>query len=222
MGAQARWGLVRSRYIHKEQSMSIRSDIKWLRQLTQAGFTLTNSKSIAARDGLCWSAALAYGRTKIVTASNGGYGGPDELDYFEDKKLPRTALVAMLEKFRNLPAVVEFAREQELQSLEFRKEFNTLTAAQFEAEKGQIIAAVPRIDDEIIAAAIASMADIVTIEKKLKRECSKFVCVVAKSDEHSYFKHQVQDTPFAREEIKSKLYKDNFGYFIADLLDGTI
>ncbi|MCU6502271.1 hypothetical protein LPN04_31200 [Rugamonas sp. A1-17] len=204
--------------------MSIKSDIKWLRAFTLAGFSLANSQSMAAHDGLCWSAALAYGRTKIVTASNGGYGGPDELDFFEDKKLPRTALVEILEKFRNLPPVVEFARGQEIESMGFRKEFNKLTEAQYEIEKAEINSAAPSIDNEVIAAVIGRMADIVTIEKKLKRQCSKWVCVVTKSDEHSdsYFTHKVQDTPFAREKIKNEIYKDDFGYFIADLLDGTI
>jgi hypothetical protein len=203
--------------------MSIKSDIKWLQSIHAAGFSLVNNQSLTGRDGLCWNASLAYGRTKIVVASNGGYGGPDSLDFYEDPKQPRTALVANLEKFRKLPQVHQYVQAVEIEGLDLRKELSRITEEQYAAEKAQIVAGESKIDDEAIASTIARMADITGFEKKLRRECKKKICVVTKDDvdTDSYYTHVVPDTPRNREAIKAH-HKENFDFFIIDLLDGKI
>lgn len=200
--------------------MSIKSDNHWLRAIADAGYGLTNSKAVSARDGLCWHAILTHGRIKVVTASNGGYGGPDELDMCTDQKASPAALVELLEQFKRLPQFLDYARDMELEGLNLRRQFERITDVEFEEESAKIRSTVPRVNDDTVAAVIGRMADISTFEKKAKRDCMTKICVVTNvaDQAHTYFAHKAEDNPVNRATVKA-FYKDRFGYFLADLLD---
>ncbi|WP_432263263.1 hypothetical protein [Cupriavidus sp. TMH.W2] len=203
--------------------MGIKSSIALYKGIVAAGFSLVKDRSVESHDGLCWNATLKHGQTEILQASNGGYGGPDEVHILlsaEDQK--QGALKPFIDKLYGVSEVADSIRRQEIDSVNFRREHDIGEGTDFDAEIEAIKIAPLKRDEETIAGVIADFADAKKAVASLKRAVKTKICWIEKgpeADSDSYTHVKMADNPENRAAVM-KRYGATIDVLIADLLQG--
>jgi hypothetical protein len=207
---------------HPEQT-SLKQDIAFFLAIAAAGFKLTDSKSVDTHDGAAWHATLTHGRTKIVTVSNGGHGGPDQSYFHATTDAAKAADRASLEKLFALPEVATAVRGHMLYDLELGQQFNKVSEADYVAGQADIAARVPVPTEDNIEFLVGRIADISGTVNSFKRSIkTKLLVVFEGGDEKGeYMTYKLADTPANRERLKQHEKNRKIDYFIADLFSAT-
>lgn len=202
----------------QDDETSLKQDLTLVAAIAAAGFKLTDSKSVPTDDGVCWRATLAYGRTKIVTVSNGGFGGPDETYFHATSDVDKVYLA----KLFAVPEVITAVRGHMVDSLKLNQMFNKVSEADFEAAKADIAVSLPTPTEDNIEFLVGRIADIAGMVTKLKRALKTKVLVVFEGDDAqgAYTEYKMADTPANRERLKQHVNR-KIDYFVADLLGST-
>jgi hypothetical protein len=192
------------------------------RAVVAAGFGLGAMKTMSARDGVAWSATLLIGKKVVIEASNGGFGGPDEVDVpfgktaeltaaaREQAKQARTTLMA-------LPEVQQFLQDFEISVISYGKK----PKEEFEAEVAKIRASTLADTDERMGNLIATLAETKKLVAKAKRDAStKLVWAEKGHDFGTSTSVKVADTPANREMAMKKRPQSFEGFqgFLVDLV----
>lgn len=199
--------------------MNLKKDIFWAKSIHAAGFDLSKCESMQSRDGLAWSAVLVYGRQGVIIVHHSGRGGPDQLDFVEDKKHSRTELVGLLDRFRNIAPVVEYTRQLKMDDVDRSLSYERITADERDHARARIAEDECVPDDDQVCQVIARFADILQNIKKMKWDCGKKILWVDTTggDVGEYYSTKLPDTPANREHVRASNSKV-FGAFVADLL----
>jgi hypothetical protein len=199
--------------------MSLKEAFNHARAIKEAGFKIVTSKSVDTDDGACWEATLAHGTQKLVRASNGGFGGPDEIEYLNSPKLSIAAIGERLSVFFAIPEAQAMLKHAKVVGLGFSLEFGTIIPAEFEAEKAKILAnPVARTDDTVIEA-IMAMCATNDVLKTAKRDVKSKLCAMLEGDDANETWHTWKgaDTPANRAKVQAHNKVD---CFLADLIAG--
>lgn len=199
--------------------MSLKNQFDSLREIKAAGFKIVNSKSIPTDDGACWEATLALGTQKLVRAMDGGYGGDVEIDILATPKLSVDTIRSRLKTFIALPPVQTLLKASLIEYEGYSLEFKTITQAEFDAKKAEILARDVTLDNQAIELAIQSLADSHQSLASIKRKLKTCICFVKQGNDEKGEWHWVKapDTPANREVLRKR---DNIDYFLADLVAG--
>lgn len=199
--------------------MSLKKTFNIARAIQAAGFKIVGSKSIGTHDGVCWEATLAYGTQKLVHASNGGFGGDNEIRYLETPKLSAASIRGHLETFFALPEVQEMLKDALVVGLGFSLEFGSITQAKFDAKKPEILATAVTINDESVGDAIMAMCATNDVLKVAKRDVKTKLCAMLEGDDAKETWHtwKAPDTPDTRVKVQAHNKVD---CFLADLIVG--
>jgi len=206
---------------HSKQT-SLKQDIAFFLAIAAASFKLTNSKSVDTHDGAAWHATLTHGRTKIVTVSNGGHGGPDQSYFHATTDAAKAADKASLESLFALPNVATAVRGHMLYKLELGQQFNKASEADYVAGQADIAAHVPVPTEDNIKFLVGRIADIEGMISKLKRAMKTKLLVIYEGDDTkgAYTEFKLSDTPHNRERVRLNA-KRKIDYYIADLFSAT-
>lgn len=204
------------------ENNSLKQDIALVLAFAAAGFKLTDSKSVETHDGAAWHATLTYARTKIVTVSNGGYGGPDESQFHAATEAAKAADKASLEKLLAVPEVADAVRGHMLFSLDLEQQYNKVSNCDYEAAKADIAARVPVPTADNVEFLVRRIADVTKAVNSFKRAIkTKLIVVFEGGDEKGeYITYKLPDTPANRERVRAH-EKRKIDYFIADLFGVT-
>jgi hypothetical protein len=204
------------------EKTSLKQEIAFILAIAAAGFKLTDSKSVNTDDGAAWHATLTHGRTKIVTVSNGGYGGPDQSDFHATTEAGKAADKASLEKLFAVPEVAEAVRGHMLFNLDLEQQYNKVAEFDYAAAQADIAARVPVPTEDNVEFLVGRIADITTSVNSFKRAIkTKLLVVFEGGDEKGeYMTYKLTDTPANRERVKAHA-KHKIDYFVADLFGAT-
>ncbi|MFC5550337.1 hypothetical protein [Massilia aerilata] len=204
------------------ENNSLKQDIALVLAFAAAGFKLTDSKSVETHDGAAWHATLTHGRTKIVTVSNGGFGGPDESQFHATTEAAKAADKASLEKLFAVPEVAEAVRGHMLFNLDLEHQYNKVSDSDYHAAKADIAARVPVPTADNIEFLVGRIADVTKAVNSFKRAIkTKLLVVFEGGDEKcEYITYKLADTPANRERVRAH-EKRKIDYFIADLFGAT-
>lgn len=199
--------------------MSLKKQFALLLAVKNAGFKLVNTTSTNASDGPSWEATLAFGSSKLVRVSNGGYGGPDETDFLETQKLQMATIKAHLNTFLAIPVVQDCVKESLIQTETYSLEFGQMTQTEFDAKKAEIMASSVALTTDAIEITVQALADGYDSLKVIKREVKRGLCAAIGDDdaEGTWKTWKGQDTPANRAAV-SAMYKVD--YFLADVIAG--
>lgn len=190
--------------------------INLFKQVTLAGFSLAGAKAINTHDGYCWHATLCAGKTKIVTVSNGGFGGPDEFDFLGSSW--GSASKKLLQPLFALALVKEYFQDHFIQMEEWSLEAKKCTPEEFALKKASILAGEYQIDCEMLGYLVdeirSAKAEIASLKRKLKGKIGWRV--KGKEDEDNYFQIALEDSPENRKKLLEK-YPD-ISIFVNDLV----
>lgn len=207
------------------ENTSLKNDIALVLAVAAAGFKLVDSKSVDTRDGACWHATLAHGRTKILTVSDSGRGGGTKSRYHATHAAAQAADKASLEKLFAIPEVTSVVRGNLMYSLDMKKEFHReakMTDADYAAAKANIETHIPVPTDETVESLIDKLAQATKFVEKIKRAMKKKLVFVFEGEDAqgAYVSCAIPDTPANRELVR-KEQKRNIDYFMADLFGAT-
>jgi hypothetical protein len=160
-----------------------------------AGFSLSNVESVNTDDGTCWSTVLCCDKKKVLRASNGGYGGPDEIEQLVSKEgrlRDLTPAAPYIDRLMAIASVAEYVRNYEIdieqgcwhyavervhkeraeaggsQTVEqVREELEVESKKKVESIKSS----PPSRDDETVAMVIGALTDIRSEIARMKRTC---------------------------------------------------
>lgn len=199
--------------------MSLKRAFNIARAINAAGFKIVGSKSVNTHDGACWEATLAFGTQKLAHASNGGFGGDNEIRYLETPKLSAAAIRGHLDKFFALPEAQEMLKDALVVGLGFSLEFGTITQAEFDAKKPEILATTVTISDESVCDAIMAMCATNDVLKVAKRDVKSKLCAMLEGDDAKETWHtwKAPDKPDTRAKVQAHNKVD---CFLADLIAG--
>jgi len=195
---------------------SLKNDIALVLAVAAAGFKLANCRSVGTDDGACWHATLVHGRTKIVTVSDGGYGGGTESEYHSAGG--KTSVTADLEKLFAIPEVTAVVRGHLLYSLDLKQEFDKVSDVDYADAKAAIENSIPAPTDESVEALIDKLAQATRFADKIKRATkTKLVVVFEGGDaKGEYYSYAAPDTPANRAGVQ-RLDNRPIAYFMNDL-----
>jgi hypothetical protein len=201
------------------QNTSIKRDIAFVLAIAAAGFKLTDSKTVTTEDGAAWRATLAHGRTKIVTVSNGGYGGPDQSHFHASTQAGKAADKARLETLLAIPEVAAAIRSHMLYMLDLDQQHNQAPELNYIAAQNEIQVLSPSPTEENVEFLVGRVADITGTINSFKRAIkTKLVVVFDGGDaKGEYVTYKLADTPANRERVKAQEKHRRIDYFIADL-----
>lgn len=202
---------------------SLKRDIALVLAFTNAGFKLTNSKSVTTHDGACWQATLAHGRTKIVTVSNGGFGGPDETQFHANSEASKAVDSESIETLFAVPEISAAVRAHMLDNLELQRQYDRLCESVYDIGKTDIESRVPAPTNDNLEFLIARIADVIKMVTSFKKATqTKLLVVFEGGDEKGeYVTYKLTDTPANREHVKAHEMSRKIDYFIADLFGAT-
>lgn len=202
--------------------MGIKNNVLRLAAFHAAGFCLSGAKSIGTDDGYCWEATLCRGKRKLVTVSNGGYGGPDEVVIHVDAKNSDASIKADLAILYAAPVCVNFVRDHNIEMSRIDLRLERCTQEQFEATKARILAELPEMTEDALCMMVddlrATKEEIARIKRQLKGKIAWLE--KGKEDGDSYVSIKMEDTLANRKAIMEK-YGQTIGVFLADLLVGV-
>lgn len=221
----AQWGrfvLFKGFTMFQAPKTSLKQDIALTLAIATASFKLSDSKSVGTDDGACWHATLVHGRTKIVTVSNGGYGGPDQSNFHATTEAGKAADKASLEKLFAVPEVLEAVREHLMSDVELARQYSNLSDADYEMRKTAIYTTTPIPNEGCIEFMVGRWADLEQSVNSIKREMKTKLLVVFDGDdaEGKYMFWKMPDTPENRERVKSHA-KRKIDYFMGDLFGAS-
>jgi hypothetical protein len=204
------------------ENTSLKQDIAFSLAVAAAAFKLSDSKSIDTHDGPAWHATLTHIRTKIVTVSNGGHGGPDDSYFRATTAAGKAADKASLEKLFAVPEVAAAVRSHMLFHLDLEHKYNKLSDVDYEKAKANIAAQVPAPTEDNVAFLVGRIADINGIVSALKRATKTKLLVVFEggNEKNEYATYKLTDTPANRERVKAHEER-KIDFFIADLFSAT-
>lgn len=222
----------------------LKKDVALYRAVLAAGFGLSNVESVNTDDGACWSTVLTFEKKKVLRASNGGFGGPDEIEQLLDKGARMRDLSAaksIIEKLMAIPEVAANIREYEIElevdTWEYaveRTNKERVAAGSSETieetradlkkrseEKVETLRSGPlQYDDETVARIIGALSDTRSNVSKMKRVCKTSIAWFKKgTSDGSYVSVKAVDTPATRARLEAKYGHEMDGY-IADLIAG--
>lgn len=205
------------------EKTSIKQDIALVLAIAEAGFKLTDSKSVDTHDGAAWRATLNRGRTKIVTVSNGGHGGPDQSHFHASTEGSKAADMASLEKLFAVPEVAVAVRGHMLFSLDLEKQYSKVEGFDYASAEADIAARVPEVTEDNVEFLVGRIADISGTVSSFKRATKTKLLVVFKGGDEKgeYVTYKCADTPANRERVKLHEKKREIDYFIADLFGAS-
>lgn len=198
--------------------MNLQATLQALISIHTAGFKLVNSKSIGTDDGSCWHATLAYGKQPIVTVSNGGYGGPDELRFEPGAATPTSETGKRLRAFYELQAVQDYLRQNKIDFARMCQEIDKRSDEELASHIAELSNAKFDLTEEDLGTVVGWMADVGQSVKSMKRKVKTKAIVIEADDVNgSYISYNISDTPENRVKIRD-IHKKPIGCFAADLL----
>jgi len=202
---------------------SIKQDIAFFVAIAAAGFKLTDSKSVNTHDGAAWHATLTHGRTKIVTVSNGGHGGPDQSDFHATTPAGKAADKVSLETLFAVPEVAAAVRGHMLFNLDLEKQYSKVEGFDYPAAEAEIAARVPDVTEDNVEFLVGRIADIAGIVNSYKRAIKTKLLVVFEGGDAKgeYVTYKLTDTPANRDRVRQHEKNRTIDYFIADLFGST-
>jgi hypothetical protein len=205
------------------QNTSIKRDIAFVLAVAAAGFKLADSKSVTTEDGAAWRATLTDGRTKIVTVSNGGFGGPDESHFHASTPASKAADKASLATLYAVPEVVAAIRGHMLHVLDLDRQHNKVSEPDYIAAQNKIHTHLPSPTEENVELLVGRIAGVTGTINSFKRAIkTKLVVVFEGGDvKGEYVSYKLADTPANRERVKAQEKHRRIDYFIADLFSAT-
>lgn len=204
------------------EKYSIKNDIALVLAVAAAGFKLADHKSVDTDDGACWRATLVHNRTKIVTVSNGGHGGPDQSLYHATTDAGKAADKISLEKLFAVPEVAAVVRGNLRFDLDLKKEYDNVSEADYQAAKADIEAHVPMPNDDSLERFVDHLANSTKFAKKIERLMKTRLVFVFEGDDAKggYASVAIADTPSNRDRVR-QAQKRPIDYFMADLFNAT-
>lgn len=204
------------------ENTSLKQDIAFVLAIAAAGFKLTDSKSVDTHDGPAWHATLTHGRTKIVTVSNGGHGGPDQSRFHATTPAGKAADKASLETLFVVPEVAAAVRGHMLFNLGLEQQYNKVSDFDYAAAEADIAARVPAPTEDNVEFLVGRIADIAGTVNSFKRAIKTKLLVVFEGGDQKgeYVTYKLTDTPANRERVRAH-EKRKIDYFIADLFGAT-
>jgi hypothetical protein len=225
-------------------NMSIKKDVEMFRDVMAAGFSLSNVQSVNTDDGSCWSTVLVCDKRKILRASNGGFGGPDEIQQLVTKDRGFRDLspaAAQIDRLMAVPSVAAFVKNYDIEleegcwhyavervHKEREQAGGTQTIEQVRAEleaeskkKVEAIKSSPaKRDDETVAMVIGALTDTRSEIQRMKRTCkTKLAWFKKGSGGSEYVSLSIPDSPANRARAESKYLAEMDGY-VNDLVMG--
>ncbi|CAN7631865.1 hypothetical protein [Massilia sp. LjRoot122] len=199
--------------------MSLKKAFNIARAIKAAGFKIVGSRSIGTDDGACWEATLAYGTQKLAHASNGGFGGDDEIRYLQSPKADLQQIRKQLELFFAIPEAQDMLKDALIVGEGYSLQFGSITQAQFNAKKAEILANPVQLNDETVIAAIMAMCATNDVLKVAKRDVKSKLSAMLEGDDAKETWHTWKglDTPANRASVQAHHKVD---CFLADLIDG--
>ena len=226
------------------ENHDLKRDLALYRAVLAAGFGLANVQSMEGRDGYCWSTVLTFGKKKILRASNGGFGGPDEIEQMIDTKGSFRDLSAareFVEKLMSIPEVVANVRDYEISleegcwhyavdrvhkeriaagSTETEEQTREVLKLESQAKVASLKNDPLKYDDETVARIISALSDIRSVIAKMRRTCKTSIAWFKKgTSDGSYVHIKCADTPENRTKIEGRYGADIDGY-VADAIAG--
>lgn len=207
----------------QKKPTSLRTEIAFLLAIAAAGFKLADSKSVVTDDGAAWRATLTHAGKKIVTVSNGGFGGPDESHYHATTPASKAADKVNLETLFAIPEVAAATREHMLFHLDLEQQHNGGSEFDYVAARAQIKAQVPAPTEDNVEFLVSRVADTSGTVTSLKRAIKTKLLVVFEGGDakREYVTYKLTDTPANRENVKAHAKGRKIDFFIADLFGAT-
>lgn len=204
------------------ENTSLKQDIAFVLAITATAFKLTDSKSIDSHDGPAWHATLTHARTKIVTVSNGGHGGPDESFFHATTDAGKAAENASLKMLFAIPEVAAAVRGHMLFNLNLEQQYNKAADFDYAAAQGDIAARVPAPTEDNVEFLVGRIADITGMVNSFKRAIKTKLIVVFEGGDAKgeYVTYKLTDTPANRERVKQNA-KHKIDYFVGDLFGAS-
>lgn len=205
------------------QNKSIKQDIQFITAIEAAAFKLTKSKSVTTEDGAAWRATLSHGRTKIVTVSNGGYGGPDACQFHATTPVGEAADKISLGLLLAIPEVTAAVQRNMMFKLNLTQKYGKISDGEYAQAKANIETSVPTPTEDNIEFVVGRIADINGTVNTLKRAIkTKLLVVFEDGDEKGqYVTYSLPDTPVNRERVAAHEKSRKIAYYIADLFSST-
>lgn len=207
----------------QQKPTSLRNEIAFLLAIAAAEFKLTNSKSVVTDDGAAWHATLTHGRNKIVTVSNGGFGGPNESHFHAATPTARDADKASLATLFAIPEVAAVIRGHMLSEWALEQDDSDVTGSDYLAARARVEDQVPELTENNVEFLVSRIADaggtIALFKRAIK---TKLLVVFEGGDEvREYSTYKLTDTPANREKVKAHSKGRKIDFFIADLFGTT-
>lgn len=203
------------------QNTSIKRDIAFVLAVAAAGFKLSDSKSVTTYDGIAWRATLTHGRTKIITVSNGGYGGPDQSHFHASTPAGKAGDKASLGILYAVPEVVAAIRGHMLYELDLDRQHDKISESDYIAAQNGIQTQFPSPTDENVEFLVSRIADLTGTVNSFKRAIKTKLVVVFEGGDAAgeYMTYKLTDTPANRERVKAHEKNRRIDYFVADLFN---
>lgn len=200
--------------------MGIKSSISLYKAFLAAGFSLAKLRSVSTHDGACWTATLKKGKVEILRVSNGGYGGPDELESLLTNK---EELARYVSELYAVPEIAEVARDHAIFLLELGKKYpNEGETRDFDAEIEAAKSAPVAPNDTLTEVVIGRLTDEKNTVDRLKRAAKTKILMLEKceaGDSDSYVEFRAPPTAQNRADV-NKRYAATLDVIINDLIDG--
>jgi len=204
------------------ENTSLKQDTAFILAIVAACFKLTDSKSVDTHDGPAWHATLTHGRTKIVTVSNGGHGGPDQSYFHATTDAGKAADNESLKKLFAIPEVAAAVRSHMLFGLGLEQQYNEVAEFDYAAAQTDIAVRVPAPTEDNVEFLVGRIADITGTVNSLKRAIKTKLLVVFEGGDKTgeYVSYKLTDTPANRERVQAH-EKRKIDYFVSDLFSAT-
>ena len=200
--------------------MGIKSSISLYRAFLAAGFSLSKLRSVPTADGSCWNTTLKKGKTEILRVSNGGFGGPDELESLLNGEGELTRYVNELYA---VPEIAALVRDHVVFLLELEKKYpkegetRDIDAEIEAAKKSQ-----PQPNEDATCVVIGQLSDIKQTIDSLKRRAKGKILMLEKceaGDSDTYLIISAQLTAESRAQL-NKRYAETLDVILNDLIEG--
>jgi hypothetical protein len=222
----------------------LKKDLAMYCAVLAAGFGLSNIESVATHDGSCWSTVLTFEKKKVLRASNGGFGGPDEIEQLIDKEgRMRDLAVAkpIIDKLMSIPEVASNVRDFEIDlevgtwhyaverthsarvaagGAETLEQTRESLKGESDGKVEQLQNGPLRYNDETVARIVGALTDIRSNVTKMRRVCKTGVAWFKKGAvDGTFVTVKVADSAAARARLEVRYGAEMDGY-IADAIAG--
>ena len=230
--------------MEKTVSMNMKNDVAMYRDVMGAGFALSKVQSVATDDGSCWSTVLTCDKRKVLRASNGGFGGPDEIEQLVSKEgrfRDLTPAAPYIDRLMAVASVAQFVKNYDIEMEESCWHYAVERVHKERAEAGgnQTVEQVreeleldskkkveaiknspPKRDDETVAMVIGALTDIRSEIQRMKRTCKTKIAWFKKGTGGSeYVSVNIPDSPANRARAEKQYLPEMEGY-VNDLVMG--